>query len=249
MKEIIDNFSSGAQNYAAFRPESPAAIFDFLYSLVHAFNTAWDCGTGNGQVALKLAERFKLVYGTDISEEQLNLAPRKDNILYHKERAEQTTLPAKSIDLITVAQAIHWFDFDPFYAEVNRVAKPGAIIAVWTYTNLKLTAEINEVLDHFYNNITHAYWNKERRYVDGAYQTIPFPFQEIPTPVFSITRHMTMEQVLGYLGTWSGVRNYIRQEGKDPIELIRDDIKKAWGDTHLKEVHWPVHMRAGRVAG
>jgi ubiquinone/menaquinone biosynthesis C-methylase UbiE len=247
MKQVIDNFSIGSSDYAAFRPESPAEIFDFLYSNAPAFDTAWDCGTGNGQVAEKLAHRFGKVFGTDISNEQLVHAKQKSNITYLQERAEKTSLPDYSIDLVTVAQAIHWFDFDPFFSEVRRVAKPGALIAAWTYTNLRITAAVDEVTDHLYYDITKAWWDKERAYVDAAYKTIPFPFEEISTPQFTIKRRSTLQQVLGYLRTWSGVKHYIAKEHADPSLLIIDDLEKAWGPSELLEVYWPVHMRAGFV--
>ena len=247
MKQVIDNFSSGAADYALYRPESPLEIFDFLYSHVKTFNTAWDCGTGNGQVALKLAERFKTVYGTDISEKQLALAPKKDNIIYRKERAEQTSFPDHSIDIITVAQAIHWFDFESFYAEVRRVAAPGALFAAWTYSLLRLTPVINEVIDHFYWNITHPYWDKERALVDAGYKTIPFPFKEIQVPAIDIVKSYNINQLIGYLRTWSGVQHYIETEKKDPMELVLKDLEKAWGNNETLPVHWPVHVRAGYV--
>lgn len=247
MKQVIDNFSTGAADYAVFRPTSPQSVFDFLYTHVSHFDTAWDCGTGNGQVAVQLSERFKTVFATDISAEQLSHAGKKDNIIYLLERGEQTSLTDKSIDLITVAQAIHWFDFDTFYKEVRRVARPGALIAAWTYTNLKLTPEINHVIDHFYCDITHAYWDKERDLVDAGYKTIPFPFDEIPTPTFGIRKMYTFDQMIGYLRTWSGVRHYIENEHTDPLNLVLNDLKKAWGSNTELEVYWPVHMRAGRV--
>lgn len=247
MKQVIDNFSNGASDYAIYRPESPTAIFDFLYSHVNRFDAAWDCGTGNGQVATKLAERFTRVCGTDISTEQLQQAKVMDNISYLHERAEKTTLPDTSIDLITVAQAIHWFDFDNFYKEVERVARPGAVIAAWTYTVLQLTPEINKVIDHLYSSITGAYWDKARGYVDACYGNIPFPFEEISTPVFYIHKQYTLEQLVGYLRTWSGVKHYISREQKDPLLLVMDDLKQAWGSEAKLQVTWPVHMRAGRV--
>ena len=247
MKQVIDNFSTGAADYASFRPESPEGIYDFLYSHVKCFDTAWDCGTGNGQVAAKLAERFKLVYGTDISKEQLAQAQKKDNIIYLTGRAEQTSLPDNNIDLITIGQAIHWFDFGKFYAEVRRVARPGALIAAWTYTVLKLTPEVNKIIDHLYNDITHPYWDKERQLVDAGYSTIPFPFEEIAAPGFSIVKHWNMEQLTGYLHTWSGVKHYMEKEHKNPIELILNDLKKAWGNNDRLEVRWPVYVRAGIV--
>ena len=247
MKHIIDNFSAGSSDYATFRPESPAELFDFLYDNVPAFDAAWDCGTGNGQVAEKLAHRFGKVFGTDISNEQLAHAKQKNNVTYLQERAEATSIADHSIDLVTAAQAIHWFDFDGFYSEVKRVAKPGALIAAWTYTNLRITAAVDEVTDHLYYDITKAYWDKERAYVDAAYSTIPFPFEEINTPQFGIKRNCTLQQVLGYLRTWSGVKHYAAKEHADPTLLILSGLKKAWGPAETLEVHWPVFMRAGFV--
>jgi len=247
MKQIIDNFSTGSSEYATFRPESPKEIFDFLFSRMDNFNIAWDCGTGNGQVAATLADRFRVVYGTDISQAQLDLAKQAGNILYLQERAEQTSLPDNSIDLVTVAQAIHWFDFEKFYAEVNRVARPGALIAVWTYSNMKISPAIDEVIDNLYMNITGPYWDKERAYVDEAYRTIPFPFEEVQAPEFGIAKQWNIAQVAGYLRTWSGVKHYQQKENQDPVSMIMDDLKKAWGSDELREVRWPIHNRVGVV--
>ena len=247
MKQVIDNFSTGASDYALYRPESPKEVFDFIYSHVKSFNTAWDCGTGNGQVAIKLAERFKTVYGTDISDKQLALANQKDNITYRKERAEQTSFPDHSIDLITVAQAIHWFDFESFYKEVRRVAAPGAFFAAWTYSLLRLTPDVNKVIGHFYRDITHPYWDKERTYVDEQYRTIPFPFKEVHAPEIYIVKQYNLNQLIGYLRTWSGVQHYIEQEKKDPLDLITTDLKEAWGNKDTLEARWSIHVRAGYV--
>lgn len=247
MKQVIDNFSQGAASYAQFRPESPDAIFEFLYSYVQKFDVAWDCGTGNGQVAARLSERFTKVYGTDISNEQLQHAQQRDNITYRVERAEQTSFADSSIDLVTIAQAIHWFDLEPFYTEVQRVGRPNAVIAAWTYTTLRLTPEINKVIDHLYTDITGPYWDKERALVDAGYSTLPFPFKEITPPAFEIRKEWTIDQVVGYLRTWSGVKHYMERGHDDPILLILPDLKKAWGTAATQQVYWPVHMRAGRL--
>ncbi len=247
MKQVIDNFSTGSAAYATYRPGSPKEIFHFLYSKVNNFKTAWDCGTGNGQVATVLAARFGKVYATDISSEQLALATKKDNIIFLEERAEQTSIPDSSIDLITVAQAIHWFDFDKFYTEVRRVSVPGAVIAAWTYSVLECTPAVDAVIGTLYSGITRAYWNKERDYVDAAYRTIPFPFREIEVPPFSIILYWSLEQLLGYLRTWSGVKHYIAKENRDPVLLVEEDLRKAWGSEDRRRIQWPVHMRAGLV--
>ena len=248
MKQAIDNFSTGGEDYALYRPESPKEVFDFLYDHVRNFDTAWDCGTGNGQVAARLSDRFMTVYATDISADQLKHAPQRDNIIYRQERAEKTSFPDHTIDLITVAQAIHWFDFESFYEEVRRVAKPGALFAAWTYSLLKLTPAVNEVINHFYLDITHPYWDKHRDYVDAKYQTIPFPFTEIKAPEIQIVKSYTLEQLVGYLRTWSGVKHYTDKEKRDPVALILDDLKKAWGPEEKLEIRWPVHVRAGYVS-
>ena len=247
MKTIIDNFSAASADYLTYRPDSAQEVFDLLYAHTSNFDNACDCGTGNGQVAARLAERFKTVYGTDISEEQLKHATQRDNIIYRKERAEQTSLTDNSIDVITIAQAIHWFDFDVFYKEVRRVAKPGALIAAWTYSLLKLSPAVNEVIDHLYMDITYTYWDKERKLVDDGYSTIPFPFDEIPAPEIQIVKQFTLPQLMGYLRTWSGTKHYMRKEQKDPTLLILPALERAWGSEELLEVRWPVHVRAGII--
>lgn len=247
MKTSIDNFSQGSNDYAKFRPGSPEGVFDFLYSHIEAWDHAWDCGTGNGQVAIKLADRFAQVTATDISEQQLAAAPKRPNIQYNLERTEATTLPHSSVDLVTVAQAIHWFDFDAFYAEVKRVCKPGALVAAWTYVGLKISPEADAVIDKLYTDITGNYWDKERRYVDDLYESIPFPFDEIATPMFGISKAITIESLLGYLRTWSGVKHYNTATGEDAVTLVEKELRQAWGNAATREVHWPVHMRAGRV--
>jgi SAM-dependent methyltransferase len=247
MKQVIDNFSTGGADYARYRPESPQGVYDFIYANAKNYNTAWDCGTGNGQVASKLAERFKTVYGTDISDDQLKYAPPKDNVIYRKERVEQTSFEDKSIDLITVGQAIHWFDFEHFYKEVRRVAAPDAFFAAWTYSLLRLTPEINEVIEHFYFNITRGYWDIQRAYVDAEYKSIPFPFKEIQAPEIVSVKMTTLEELLGYMRTWSGTMRYIRMENRDPTDLIVKDLERAWGSAERNEVRWPIHVRAGFV--
>lgn len=247
MKEVIDNFSGGAENYAMFRPQSPPEIFDFLYNHSPAFNVAWDCGTGNGQVAAHLADRFTQVYGTDISREQMDRAIIKPGITYMQQRAESTSLASASVDLVTVAQAIHWFDINAFFREVQRVCRPGALVAAWTYTTLKFNDPVDVVIDELYSDITLAYWNKERAYVDSNYSTIPFPLREIATPGFQIVKQMSLSGLLGYLRTWSGVQNYVRHKQQDPILLIANKLHRIWGSYDTKEVTWPVYMRAGYV--
>ncbi len=248
MKEIKDIFSKQADTYATFRPESPDELYDFLLKDIGEFESAWDVGTGNGQVAGKLAEYFKTVYATDISQKQLDNAVQKPNIIYRLERAEQTSLPDNSVDLITVAQAIHWFDFEAFYKEVNRVAKPGALIAAWTYTLLQIDeGPTDELINNIYTNILGPYWDKERKIVDEQYQTIPFPFEELACPVFYNKVSWSIEQLIGYLNTWSSAGHFKAKEGYSPITLIEAELRQLWKEGEIKEVIFPIFMRPGKV--
>lgn len=247
MKDVKDIFSKQSGAYASYRPTAPENLLEYVYSKVNNFDTAWDCGTGNGQIAIKLADRFNKVYATDISREQLNNAIPHDKIIYQAERAEHTSLPDNSIDLVTVAQAVHWFDFEAYYNEVRRVAKQGAIVAIWTYYTPRISPPVNEILDDFYYNIVGDYWDKERSYIDERYQTIPFPFEELPDPGFRIRKQWTADQLLGYLGTWSSVQHYRSKVGEDPILLIKDAIDKAWDGSNEQEIDFPLYMRIGRV--
>ncbi|HXS35130.1 MAG TPA: class I SAM-dependent methyltransferase [Flavipsychrobacter sp.] len=247
MKDVQDNFSGQAGVYAKFRPVAPDELYQFLFDKVPGFDAAWDCGTGNGQAANKIAERFKVVYATDISEQQLNNAIKRDNIIYKVERAEKASFPDNSFDLITVAQAIHWFDFEQFYNEVKRVGKPESIIAVWTYKLLYTNSLIDVILDDFYSNLLGPYWDKERKYVDDEYKTIPFPFEEIATPKFEIKANWQLTNLIGYLNSWSSVQHYIKKEGVDPVQLYLPKFKEHWNDHEIKQITFPLFLRAGRI--
>ena len=174
-----DRFSDQSKLYSTFRPTYPQALYDFIFSHVDRYDLAWDAGTGNGQAARDLAKRFNHVEATDISPRQLENAAPSERITYSM-AGEVTTLQSKSVDLVTVAQAIHWFDCDKFYQEVRRVAKPNALLAVWGYGLLRIHPDIDAKIDHFYIAVVGPYWDKQRKLIDEHYQTISFPFKEIP---------------------------------------------------------------------
>jgi len=241
-----DLFSEDSSNYAKFRPGYPDALFDYLLPLVENKQTAHDCGTGNGQVAINLAEHFNDVYATDISEKQLAEAEQKINVHYSVQAAESTTFESNQFDLITVAQAVHWFNFDQFYKEVNRTLKPGGIIALIGYGLIETAGELNDVINHFYKNIVGPYWDKERDLVDEHYQTIPFPFDEINSPTFKMEYEWTIDQLTGYLGTWSAVKHYKKTLQKDPIEEVLKDFQTNWGEDAIRSFTFPIFLRVGR---
>lgn len=248
MPSFKDHFSTQALDYSKYRPDYPQELYDFILSEVKEHKTAWDCGTGNGQAAVVLSQYFEKVFATDPSAEQLKNAAQKSNIEYSVTTAEKSTLSANSIDLITVAQALHWFNFNKFFAVAKRVAKPNALIAVWSYELCKVDENIDNVFLHFYNNILGNYWAPERRYVENAYSSIPFPFNEVKENVFYMRKQWSLQDFVGYLSTWSAVQKYIKINGTNPLELVAADFEKAWiNPITVKEVSFPVTVKIGRI--
>ncbi len=243
---VKDNFSKQSQLYAQFRPAYPQELFDFLLSLVPERKRAWDCGAGNGQVAVELAKRFEKVFATDISENQIRNAVRKENIFYKVERAEQTSFPNSQFDLITVAQAIHWFDFAKFYQEVDRTLKPHGVLAIIGYPLLRVDEETDKVIGHLYENILCSYWDKERKYIDELYQTIPFPYKEIKTSNFKAQYEWDFEQLIGFISTWSAVQHYIARNNQNPIDKVIDDLRNSCGKKLRKTMTFPILLRVGK---
>ncbi|MEO9485318.1 MAG: class I SAM-dependent methyltransferase [Ekhidna sp.] len=243
-----DNFSSQSDDYAKFRPIYPQELIDFLLSLTSCHDTCWDCGTGNGQLAVALAEKFKKVHATDISEKQLSNATQRPNIEYSKQPAELTDFPDQHFDLITVAQAAHWFDHEKFNREVKRVLKPNGVVALFGYGLVKIEGEVGQIVQDFYWSVTKPYWDPERNHIEEKYQTIPFPYQEIQADQnFDIIDEMTLEQLTGYIGTWSAVQHYIKANGHHPVDKLRADLKKIWKEGTL-EVTFPVFIRMGKAS-
>jgi len=243
-----DNFSKQAKEYAVFRPSYPENAISFILSQVKDKTTAWDCGTGNGQLAAKLSNPFKKVYATDISENQIANAVKKDNIIYQIVSAENVTFEENSFDLITVAQAIHWFNFDQFYEKVRFTLKPDGILAVIGYNLMTIDENCDKVIRYLYSDILgDKYWDKERKYLDEQYQTIPFPFQEIKAPDFSEKVKWNIDELTGYLNTWSAVQHYIKANDTNPVDEIRAQLEKIWGNEEKKEVTFPTLMRIGKV--
>lgn len=242
-----DNFSTISDKYAKFRPNYPQAIFDFLYPLLKEKQKAWDCGTGNGQIAQELAKDFRQVEATDISQSQLGHAHAADNIRYSLQAAESTNFEDDSFDLITVAQAVHWFDVDKFNEEVKRVSKSNGVIAIMGYELNTITPEIDQVIRRFYSDVIGKYWDSERKYLELKYQTIPFPFRELETPEIYNIKLWSFDNLIGYLKTWSAVRHFINANGYDPVNEISNDLKNVWGSAEVRKVSFPILFRVGRV--
>lgn len=241
-----DNFSNQASEYSKFRPTYPPELIEHIVSFTEKRETALDIATGNGQVAQKLSEYFETVYATDISEKQLLHAKQVLNVIYKKLPAEKTDFQDQQFDLITVAQAVHWFDFDQFYPEIYRILKPTGIFAIIGYGLFKTNPNTDKILENFYYNIVGPFWDSERKYLDENYQTIPFPLEELETLKFENKFIWTYEQLIGYLETWSAVEHYKAHNNQNPLDLIRKDLKTSW-ETSKKEVTFPMILRLGKL--
>ena len=242
-----DNFSTESDKYAKYRPTYPKEFYNYVNSLLLEKNNAWDCGTGNGQVAYELAKTFNKVYATDISQSQIDNAIHVDNIYYSVQPAEQTNFQNNMFDLIVVAQAIHWFDFDSFYTEVKRTSKHNALICVIGYGRIKISEKIDEIITNFYTKVIGHYWDKERKYIDENYETIPFPFDEIETLDFENKYQWNLDHFMGYLNTWSAVKHFIKHNGFNPLEKLKQEIVPFWNNNEEKKVNFPMLLRIGKV--
>ncbi len=246
MARFADHFSPQADRYARFRPSYPAELFTGLADLAPGRSLAWDCATGNGQVAVDLAEHFSRVVATEPSLRQLAHRLRHERVGYVRSTARASALGAGSADLVTVGQALHWFAGEPFFKEVRRVVRPGGVIAAWGYGLCSVSPEVDAVVDGFYDDEIGPFWPPERRYLDEEYRTLPFPFPEISMPRFELVKSSTPVEFLGYLGTWSAVQRFRRSEGRDPMARIVEPMRRAWGGAR-RAVVWPLYLRVGRV--
>ncbi|MDX1637676.1 MAG: class I SAM-dependent methyltransferase [Balneolaceae bacterium] len=241
-------FSQQSDLYARYRPDYPPELYDFITDHVDKRSVAWDCATGTGIVAATLANYVDKVLATDISREQMQHAPDKANITYTCVPAEDTGFPDHIFDLITVGQAIHWFDFKRFYEEVRRVARDGAVIAVFGYGMIQVDNRLNQKLHAFYDEMFGRYFNENRRYLDEKYQTIPFPFDEISTPRFRRRLEWSLEELEGFLNSWSPVQQYKNDTGSNPVNPLLTEIMTLWDPGETKTVTFPIFLRLGRIS-
>jgi hypothetical protein len=247
-RQFKDLFSKESSKYAAARPTYPKSLFDFLATLVEQRELAWDCATGNGQAAVMLSGYFKQVIASDASAKQIENAEKRSNVSYKVFPAEKTTLENGSIDLITVAQSLHWFNFGEFYKEAKRVMKKNAVIAAWAYGLHVVSPEVDKVTHELYEGILGKYWPEERKYIERRYEDIPFPFKQIPGPQFKIELRWNLPELVNYIYTWSSVQKFIEQNGSDPVKQIYGDLEQAWGKAQQKKsVAWPIYTKIGRA--
>src|SRR5215217_2893189 len=241
-------FATEAAQYAHLRPTYPESLFTFFSTTVASREVAWDCATGNGQAATHLARYFGRVIATDESAEMIAQAPRDPKIEYRVAEAEGSGIEAHSVDLVTVASAIHWFDLSKFYTEVRRVVKPGGVIAAWTYYTPAFDSAIDAIIQRLVNEVLADYWDERLHYVVDEFHDLPFPFEPIDASRFRTDMRWNMEDLLGYFETWSSSVKYRQEKGARPTDLIRDDLVQVWEDPAQKQdLHFPLYMRLGRV--
>lgn len=251
MKQAKDNFSVRSADYSKFRPQYPNELVEEILKHVSNHERCWDCATGNGQLAKLLSGYFEHVEATDISEKQLSEAIHLPNVHYSISRAEQTTFPDLHFDLITVGQAVHWFDHEEFNQEAKRVGKNGCLVALIGYGLMFTDDTFDELLWSFYTEAIGEYWDAERKFIDDAYRTIPFPFEQIsPIQDFAINVDWNINQLQGYLGTWSSVNKFIKANGLDPVEpfIMKVLSSGVWLQDEVKPVRFPLFVKLGRIS-
>lgn len=247
LRAMKDNFSIQSAAYARFRPGYPEALLEHICAHCSNFDAAWDCATGNGQIAAVLADHFQQVEATDLSENQLKNAIPKPNIIYRMAAAEDQIFAPASFDLITVGQAAHWFDLEKFYAEVRRVLRPGGVLALIGYNLLTVDPETDALVRHLYTDVLGEYWDAERRLVETAYSTLPFPFAEIDFPDASMTYEWEFGQLIGYLNTWSALQHFVKETGASPLtDAFVAELREVWPEGMVKTVRFPIFGRMGR---
>jgi SAM-dependent methyltransferase len=242
-----DHFSKQAADYAKFRPRYPHEMFEYLGSLAPSRKLAWDCGTGNGQAAIGLASVFDRVIATDASEKQISNAQPHRHIEYHVVPAENSGIKSSTVDLLMVAQALHWFDLDRFYLEARRVLKPNGALAASAYLFAQIEPAIDAVVNRYYSEVVGPFWAPERRLVEN-FAEIPFPFHKIDPPKFEMAVHWDLDHLVGYLRTWSATQRFIAAKGYDPLGQIIDELLDAWGKPQqVRSVIWPLILRVGVI--
>lgn len=243
-----DYFSGHAADYAKARPGYPEAMFDWLANRASGRALAWDAGCGNGQASETLARYFRAVYATDPSAAQIESAPAHPRIRYRVEPAEQCGLEDASADLVTVAQAYHWFDQERFCAEARRVLRPDGLVAVWSYARSSVSPEVDDIVDTLHDETLAADWPADRAHVLNRYAQLPFAFETLPTPEFEMRERWALPQYLAYLRSWSGNQRYRQRTGIDAVADIEPSLAEAWGEpAQERDVRWPLLLMVGRV--
>ncbi|MFK7969580.1 MAG: class I SAM-dependent methyltransferase [Bacteroidia bacterium] len=243
-------FTQQAKAYAGHRPSYPDELFAWIHEQMPDAQCVWDCATGNGQAAVALGTYFPQVIATDHSPAQLELAVAAKNVEYRLADAFESGLPDHSVDIITVAQALHWIFGDAFWAEAKRVLKPGGLFVAWTYAQHSFEdSQLTAITDHYHNEILKDYWPNRRKHPVNKYSEIELPFRRVESPSFDLIAEHNLEDHLGYIRSWSGTQRYINAVGEDPTDTLRNTLAPLWGEPEdRRTVRWPLTVLAGLFA-
>lgn len=242
-----DNFSTQSDVYVRYRPKYPLELYSYLSSLTDAHELAWDCGTGNGQAAIDLAVFYNKVVATDPSESQIKNSLPNEKVKYLVEKAEDTSIDSNSVDLLTIANALHWFDFEAFYKEANRVLKNKGVIAAWSYGLPSISKKVDKIIRHFHDDILNDYWLEENRLIDKKYLTISFPFEQINSPKFFYEKKMNLNELIGLVNTWSAIQRFITKNKYNPTEQLFNSLIAIWKRSEIeKKLRWELILIIGR---
>lgn len=248
MREFADHFSRLSTRYAEYRPRYPAALFEAIAAASPGHGLLWDCATGSGQAAVPLGAHFESVIATDASRQQLRSASPHPRVRYVAALAERSPLRERRADVVTVAQALHWLDLPRFYAEIRRVLRPGGLFVAWTYGTQRVgDGAIDALIEDFYGRVVGPYWAPERHLVETGYSTLEFPFDPAAIESPPMTAEWTLDQLLGYVSTWSAVAKCRDVTGVDPVPQLETRLTPHWGDpARRRSIEWPITVRAGR---
>ena len=246
MESFADHFSSQSGIYAKYRPHYPTELFQYLGDISSDHQLAWDCATGNGQSAIYLTDHFEKVIATDPSEKQISYAFPHPRISYYVAKAESSGLGDASVDLITVSQALHWFDLKLFYKEVNRVLKPGGVIAAWCYGLPSISPKADPLVKHFHSVTVDEFWQEGNRMVEREYAGLMFPYEEEPSSAFTMNKKMNADDLCGLLRSWSATERFRAAKGYDPVEEFEKEIRLAWPENEYETATWKITLKAGR---
>lgn len=244
--DSVQLFSSRSDDYARYRPTYPEALFAWLANQCEATDNALDLAAGNGQASLPLRSHFRQVLACDASVEQLAAGNGWADVQRFVAQAERLPLRSGQLDLLVVAQALHWFATPAFFDQVRQALKPGGLFCAWCYSLLEVSPTLDPLIRRLYGTTLDGYWPAGRASVDAGYSDIPLPFARIDTPGFAIEAHWNLAELLGYLRTWSAVKQWQRQHGRDPIALLEPELATAWGPPQQRRpIRWPLHLLAG----
>ncbi len=243
---FANHFGPQADQYVEYRPHYPPALFHYLAAVSGGTRLAWDCATGNGQAAIGLAGRFARVLATDASADMIARAAPHPRVSY-KVAMYESGAPNGGVDLVTVAQALHWLDIDALMGEVRRVLRPGGVFAAWCYPLCRIDPRVDEVVDLFYRVTLGSFWPPARRHTEDGYRSLTLPLVELSAPQMEMKEDWSMSQFLHYVSTWSGVRQCVAARGEAPFRAFEEAVRQRWGNPMLlRVVRWPVLMRLGR---